>query len=226
MIQLEGHLKGRALQESRLERTFRTAYGRDEMSVETKETLLYGKLQEGLRLRLMRAPAVSGARDYQELCMASKNEEKRLANLKKREEYSKPHASAGSSAPRQTNKPRQPTGHSNDHSNSGGSSVLPSADSSRQNMKCFYCNKTGHRKQDCWRRKKDSGETESRGPSRGPGYSAAAKQIRVGEDQPSSDTVSCSPSELTQQTMSSVPASSPPSESVGDESSTPPPVAT
>lgn len=206
MIQLEGHLKGRALQESRLERTFRTAYGRDEMSVETKETLLYGKLQEGLRLRLMRAPAVSGARDYQELCMASKNEEKRLANLKKREEYSKPHASAGSSAPRQTNKPRQPTGHSNDHSNSGSGSALPSADSSRQNMKCFYCNKTGHRKQDCRRRKKDLGETESRGPSRGPGHSAAAKQIRVGEDQPPSDTVSCSPNESTQQTTS-VPAS-------------------
>lgn len=54
------------------------------MSVDTKETL-YGQLQERLRLRLMRAPAVSGARDYQELCMAWKNEERRLANLKKRE---------------------------------------------------------------------------------------------------------------------------------------------
>ena len=37
----------------RLERTFRTAYGRDKMSVETRDTLLYGQLQEGLRLQLM-----------------------------------------------------------------------------------------------------------------------------------------------------------------------------
>ena len=32
----------------RLERIFRSAYGRDPMSAETRETLLYGQLQEGL----------------------------------------------------------------------------------------------------------------------------------------------------------------------------------
>ena len=136
MIQLAGHLKGRALQEwnllrpdqrrtfteatealrlrldsasktiaaqdfrhlaqqpvrdfiRRLERTFRAAYGRDPMSLETRETLLYGQLQDGLRLQLMRGPAVSGARGYQELCIAAKNEEKHLADLRKRQEYSK-----------------------------------------------------------------------------------------------------------------------------------------
>lgn len=131
MIQLAGHLKGRALQEwnllhpdraafaqvvetlrSRLdsvnktvaaqnfrhttqrevesasdfirclERTFRTAYGRDGMLLETRDTLLYGQLQDGLRLQLMRGPAVSVARNYQELWMAAKNEEKCLADLK------------------------------------------------------------------------------------------------------------------------------------------------
>ena len=33
----------------RLERTFQVTYGRDSMSVETRETLLHSQLQEGLR---------------------------------------------------------------------------------------------------------------------------------------------------------------------------------
>ena len=71
----------------RLERTFMLAYGQDAMSLETRETLLHGQLQECLRHHLMRAPAVSGALTYKELCMAAKNEEKRQAELKKRQEY-------------------------------------------------------------------------------------------------------------------------------------------
>ena len=81
----------------RIERIFRSAYGRDPMSSETRETLLYGQLQEGLRLQLMRGPAVSGARNYQELCVAARNEEKRLADLRKRQEYSKLLANTSSS---------------------------------------------------------------------------------------------------------------------------------
>ena len=50
-----------------LEGTFRIAYGRDPMSSETRDTLLYGQLQEGLRYELMRAPAVSRATKYREL---------------------------------------------------------------------------------------------------------------------------------------------------------------
>lgn len=60
----------------RLERTFMLAYGQDAMSLETRETLLHGQLQEGLRHYLMRAPAVSGALTYKEMCMAANNEEK------------------------------------------------------------------------------------------------------------------------------------------------------
>ena len=227
MIQLAGHLKGRALQEwnllhldqrttftraiealcsrldsvsktvaaqdfrhtmqnetesvsdfiRRLERTFQTAYGRDKMSVETRDTLLYGQLQEGLRLQLMRGPAVSGAKDYQELCMASKNEEKRLANLKKRQEYSKLQTSTGSSTPRQSNRPGPTMGRSNDHSKSAGSPS--SSNFTKPKMTCFYCNRIGHRAQDCRKKKRDLGESESRGPS----HPATTKQIRVGEDQ-------------------------------------------
>ena len=64
----------------RLERLFRLAYGRDPISDETRSTLLYGQ-------QIMEAPAVSGAADYQALCIAVKAEERRLAKLKKRRLY-------------------------------------------------------------------------------------------------------------------------------------------
>ena len=54
------------------------------MSEETRGTLLHGELQEGLHYDLMKAPAVSGSHGYKELCLASRNEEKRLAELAKR----------------------------------------------------------------------------------------------------------------------------------------------
>ena len=49
------------------------------MSIETRETLLHSQLQEGLEYELMKAPAVSGAQGYKQLCLAARNEEKRLA---------------------------------------------------------------------------------------------------------------------------------------------------
>ena len=77
----------------RLERTFRIAYGRDSMSTDSRNTLLHGQLQEGLRFKLMRASAVSGAQNYKELCVAARNEEKMLAKLKKRQGYHKQYVS-------------------------------------------------------------------------------------------------------------------------------------
>ena len=62
----------------RLEQTFRSAYGRDRLSSETRDTLLHGQLQEGLLYELMSAPAISGAQKNQELCLAARNEEKHL----------------------------------------------------------------------------------------------------------------------------------------------------
>ena len=56
--------------------------GETTMLAETRDALLYGQLQEGIRLELMSALTVSGARDCPELCIVSKNEEKRLADLK------------------------------------------------------------------------------------------------------------------------------------------------
>ena len=63
----------------RLERTFNIAYGMEGISVETRDTLLHGQLQDVLKHDLMQSPAVSGAQTYQELCLAARNEEKRLA---------------------------------------------------------------------------------------------------------------------------------------------------
>ena len=59
----------------RLERMFTLAYGQDGMSLKTRQTLLHGQLQKGLRYNLTKAPAVSGAQTYPELCMATKNQE-------------------------------------------------------------------------------------------------------------------------------------------------------
>ena len=65
----------------RLEKTYQIAYGRDQLKPETRDTLLYGQLQEGLKYELVRGPAVSGAQTYKELCTAAKSEERRLAAL-------------------------------------------------------------------------------------------------------------------------------------------------
>ena len=67
----------------RLEDKFKLAFGRKNMSVETRNALLHGQLQDGLKQELMRAPAVSGAQNFSELCVASRNEEKRLIELKR-----------------------------------------------------------------------------------------------------------------------------------------------
>ena len=73
----------------RLERAFKVAYGRDGISAETRDTLLHGQLHAGLRYNLMKSHAVSGAHSYSSLCIAAKNEERRLVELKKRQQYNK-----------------------------------------------------------------------------------------------------------------------------------------
>jgi len=77
-----------------LERLFKLVYGHDSISAETLSTLLYRQLQQGLKHRIMEAPAVSGATDYQALCLAAKGEEKRLAALRKRRQYQPEHKSS------------------------------------------------------------------------------------------------------------------------------------
>ena len=204
MMQLAGHLKGRALQEwnllrpeeresfekavealrsrldpgskavaaqdfrhtmqrdsepvsdfvRRLERTFRIAYGRDEMSNETRDTLLYCQLQEGLRYELMKGPAVSGATKYQELCIAAKNEEKRLVELRRRQQYSKP-------AQLPPSRPRLPPF---EYARTTATDSLrrPAAvnrPNSADLKKCFLCKKPGHLMRECRLRKFENAVT-------------------------------------------------------------------
>ena len=74
---------------SRLERAFRIAYGKDNLSQETRHAMLFGQLHEGLRMELMRSPTVSGAMTYKELCMSARSEERRLLELRRRQQYLK-----------------------------------------------------------------------------------------------------------------------------------------
>ena len=161
----------------RLERTFRIAYGRDTMSSETKDTLLYGQLQEGLRLELMKGPAVSGATKYQELCVAAKNEEKRLVELKRRQQYSRssqhqpPQSYHGkpqqlSDTPATRPRPSRPERPSDQHRRPTGSESGP------EGKTCFRCKKTGHFMRDCPQRKSESS---------GSGRQARAQQVSTQE---------------------------------------------
>ena len=144
----------------RLERTFRIAYGRDPMSSETRDTLLYGQLQEGLRYELMKAPAVSGATKYRELCVAAKNEEKRQAELRRRQQYSKStHA-------------RQPQieGARNTANSSQRRPATSSPSSGADAKKCFLCKKPGHLMRDCRTKKPEN---------TGSGRPTVTKQVTV-----------------------------------------------
>lgn len=164
----------------RLERTFRAAYGRDPMSLETRETLLHGQLQDGLPLQLLRGPAVSGARTYQELCVAAKNEEKRLFELKKRQEYSKLHSDSTTRGQgSRQGKPRQTSDSSDNNSQTNTTQANTSQATSRPPLKCFYCDKPGHRREECRKRKRDM---EKKSESQSPSKPAAKKVTADGKD--------------------------------------------
>ena len=123
----------------RLERSFTIAYGRDNMSEDTRSTLLYGQLQEGLRYEVMKSPGVSGAQSYRDLCIAARNEEKRQVELRKKQKYGA----------------RAPT--SNGVVSSG---VMPSghnrtsrARGSQGERLCFVCRSPDHLERSCPKKK-------------------------------------------------------------------------
>ena len=114
-----------------LEKAYSIAYGTDKMCKETKNVTLYGQLQEGLRLSIVRSPSVSGALSYKELCMAAKHEEKRLAEVKKWQDnenssntrYRSDRQASESSISRTCN-----------NSQAGG----------KDTRRCYLCNELGH----------------------------------------------------------------------------------
>ena len=141
----------------RLERTFRLAYGHDKMLAETRDALLHGQLQEGLRHHLMEAPAVSGASTYL-MCQAAKNEERCQVELKKRKQYQTDHA------PRFFKKPQSSTVSSNPPPVSNKPSEAKPAQSGRP-FKCWNCGGVGHLAKDCRKPKREStGQQDKRRP--------------------------------------------------------------
>ena len=127
------------------------------MSSETRDTLLYGQLQEWLRYELMRAPAVSGATEYNGLCVAAKNE-KRLSDLKKRQQYLKPPLPS-------TNRPKVTPQEASKNPTDRGDRLLYG---NRPARRCFICKKPGHLMRDC---------RAKRSESKGSSQPAATRQV-------------------------------------------------
>ena len=129
--------------------------------------MLYGQLQEGLHLGILRSASVSGVMSYKELCMAAKNEEQRQAELKKRHNYSRSQSgftnkgryddksTKGKSFKPSQNSRMQIRGSSQTNSGSNGNS--------RYQQRCYLCNQLGHIEKYCKQSK--SKETESSGGS-------------------------------------------------------------
>lgn len=144
----------------RIEQTFRRAYGREQMSAETRDTLLYGQLQEGLKYTLVKSPAVSGARSYSELCLAARNEERRLTELHRRQQYQQLDSALNATATRRgsnTSKANQEKGMTT-KSASGHSlprSVTVSGDKAKI-KRCWNCDKVGHVAKECRAPKRES----------------------------------------------------------------------
>ena len=127
----------------RLEQTFQLAYDHDGMLPETRDALLYSQLQEGLRDNLMEGPAVSGAADYQALCIAAKNEERRQVELRKWKQCCRPAVPSRSSN-------KKDNGQAESHN---------TRDNRTRDRKCYHCEKVGHLAWNCpQKRSKSTGK--------------------------------------------------------------------
>ena len=145
----------------RLEHTFKVAYGRDSMSQETRNALLHGQLQDGLRYEIMKAPAVSGAQTYSELCLASQNEEKRLLELKKRLQYQQ----TGAFKSRHAQTPSTSSASTANKARDMQSPQESPKGNNSESRKCHICGKAGHVQRNCRQRnRRQESNSQARQP--------------------------------------------------------------
>ena len=144
----------------RLENVFQTGFGREQLSNETREMLLYGQLQEGLLYSLMESPAVSGAQNYKELRLAAKREERRLAELKKKQQYLKGEGLPANSSP---NKPPS-TSHNWQRTFRGpgsrGATINKPEEKQgaqqQKKLRCYICDSPNHLARQCQQQRTES----------------------------------------------------------------------
>ena len=160
----------------RLERCFQLAYGHDNLKPETRETMLYSQLQEGLLLSIVRSPSVSGCQTYKQLCIAAKQEEKRLADIRRRQQFQQTTKVTYSRQP--DSRKKQPE----------GGKTTPSTKQSDVNKRprgvraCYNCGSTEHIQAECKVRSKESARTQSRSFSTQTKPTARTKLVQTSSD--------------------------------------------
>ena len=147
-----------------LEKVFQTGFGCEHLSIETREILLYGQLQEGLLYTLLESPSISGAQNYKELCLAARREERRLAELKKKQQYLRvqppPTGIPTNSGP--ANKPSSTTQYwQRNYRRTGNyykSKAQSDKDGTRQQkqLRCYICDSPNHLARQCKQTKTES----------------------------------------------------------------------
>ena len=140
--------------------------------------MLYGQLHEGLRYEVMKAPGVSGVDSYSALCIAAKSEERRLQELRKRQQYNK--------VPTGSRPPARPPLSSKNASSS--SSSLPkgrgSSRGSTEKRTCFVCDQPGHIAINCPKQRTESkgrGKPPFRRPVAAGNSDTPLKQVQVAQ---------------------------------------------
>ena len=134
----------------RLEKTFRKAYGHENITADTRNTLLYGQLHEGLRYNLLKASAVSGASNYTQLSVDARNEEGRQTKLARRQHYQQ---DGSKISRREVTKHPEASGRPKGVGNTPNITQSPSQG---WQPRCWNCSQSGHLAKGCPAIKRES----------------------------------------------------------------------
>lgn len=151
---------------TRLKQSFQIAYGREKLTPETRDAFLYSQLQAGLKLTLMESPAVSRSLTYKQLCVAAKQEEKMLMELKRRRQHQERQAKSQDMRNMTNNHPADQS-----YKDSGNTDTRPPRE-------CYVCGKTDHLARQCRQHKGESIPTNDKKQKKGKQTTASAKAVR------------------------------------------------